>query len=31
MYLKIVKFLKENQSVDIIKYQSERIKSIRSI
>jgi DNA polymerase III epsilon subunit-like protein len=29
MYLKIVDFLKENQSVDIIKYQTERIKVIR--
>lgn len=29
MYLKIVGFLKENQSVDIMKYQSDRIKVIR--
>lgn len=29
MYLKIVDFLKENQSVDIMKYQSDRIKVIR--
>jgi hypothetical protein len=29
MYRKIVDFLKENQSVDISKYQIERIKSIR--
>ena len=29
MYLKIVDFLKENQSVDIMKYQAERIKVIR--
>ena len=29
MYLKIVDFLKENQSVDIMKYQTERIKFIR--
>lgn len=29
MYSKIVDFLKENQSVDIMKYQSERIKVIR--
>jgi DNA polymerase III epsilon subunit-like protein len=29
MYLKIVDFIKENQSVDIMKYQTERIKVIR--
>ena len=29
MYSKIVNFLKENQSVDIMKYQTERIKVIR--
>ena len=29
MYSKIVNFLKENQSVDIMKYQAERIKVIR--
>jgi hypothetical protein len=29
MYSKIVDFLKENQSVDIMKYQAERIKVIR--
>ena len=30
MYQKIVDFLKENQEVDIMKYQSERIKVIKS-
>jgi DNA polymerase III epsilon subunit-like protein len=30
MYQKIVEFLKENQEVDIMKYQSERIKVIKS-
>ena len=29
MYLRIVDFLKKNMSVDIMKYQTERIKSIR--
>lgn len=29
MYLRIVDFLKKNKSVDIMKYQTERIKSIR--
>jgi preprotein translocase subunit SecY len=29
MFKRIVDFLKENQSVDIMKYQSDRIKVIR--
>lgn len=29
MYLRIVDFLKKNKSIDIMKYQTERIKSIR--
>lgn len=29
MYRKIVEFLKENQHIDISKYQNDRIKTIR--
>ncbi len=31
MYQKIVELLKNNQEVDIMKYQSERIKTIKEI